>query len=63
MMSMNVGLTDRTYTASALYLSTSYTFVVALANEEGMGPPTSTDVSTSTPTGKSETLHMVLAEV
>ena len=63
MMNMNVGLTDRTYTVSSLHPSTSYMFVVALVNEVGMGSPTNTYFSTSTPTGNNVPLHMVLSEV
>ena len=63
MMTDNYGLNFRKFISHSLYPSTLYTFEVALVNLVGMGPPTRTDFSTSTPTGKSVTQHMVLAEV
>ena len=48
----NIGINDRTYTASSLYPRTSYTFEVALVNEVGTGPYTTSSISTSTPTSK-----------
>ena len=47
-----ISVNDRTYTASSLYPRTSYTFEVALVNEVGTGPYSTTDIFTSTPTSK-----------
>ena len=47
-----ISVNDRTYTASSLYPRTSYTFEVALVNEVGAGPYSSSIISTSTPTSK-----------
>ena len=48
----SVNIFDRTYTASSLKPQTSYTFEVALINEVGTGPYSTTNFSTSTPTSK-----------
>ena len=47
-----ISINDRTYTASSLYPHTSYTFEVALVNEVGTGPYTTSSISTSTSTSK-----------
>ena len=48
----SISVDDRTYTASSLYPRTSYTFEVALVNEAGAGPYSTSIISTSTPTSK-----------
>ena len=48
----NISVNDRTYTANSLYPRTSYSFEVALVNEVGTGPYSTSNISTSSPTGK-----------
>ena len=47
-----ISVNNTIYTASSLYPHTSYTFQVALVNEVGTGPYTTSNISTSTPTSK-----------
>ena len=47
-----ISVNGRTYTASSLYPRPSYTFEVALVNEVGTGPYSTSIISTSRPTSK-----------